>query len=165
MKIYEDAGCQYRNNKLVFIDYKPSRYLKKEVENLSADGGTNYDQGLSQAATAINSSNRENAKKLLFSWQMDNRPTTERTNLDMEMRQAKKTLEAAVTSAGKISCERFYAVGIGLPDSINIYTHDTTEKWKHGYYTWSGWNQGTCPDGGTYSNGYDISEQISGLDI
>lgn len=34
LKIYEDAGCQYRNNKLVFIDYKPSRYLKKEVEKL-----------------------------------------------------------------------------------------------------------------------------------
>ena len=47
----------------------------------------------------------------------------------------KKTLEAAVTSAGKINCERFYAVGIGLPNSINIYTHDDEEKWKHDYYT------------------------------
>lgn len=36
LKIYEDARCQYRNNKLVFIDYKPSRYLKKEVEKLGA---------------------------------------------------------------------------------------------------------------------------------
>ena len=34
--------------------------LKKKAGELSADGGTNYDQGLSQAATAINSSSREN---------------------------------------------------------------------------------------------------------
>ena len=41
--------------------------------------------------------------------------------------------------------------------SITIYTHDEYPRWRHGYYT--------CPDGGTYSNGYDISEQISGLSI
>lgn len=146
-------------------DWVDGTNLKKEVKNLSADGGTNYDQGLSQAATAINSSNRENAKKIVI-FLTDGQPTYYGTNKSGYGNEtSKKTLEAAVTSAGKISCERFYAVGIGLPDSINIYTHDTTEKWKHGYYTWSGWNQGTCPDGGTYSNGYDISEQISGLDI
>lgn len=146
-------------------DWVDGTNLKKEVKNLSADGGTNYDQGLSQAATAINSSNRENAKKIVI-FLTDGQPTYYGTNKSGYGNEtSKKKLEAAVTSAGKISCERFYAVGIGLPDSINIYTHDTTEKWKHGYYTWSGWNQGTCPDGGTYSNGYDISEQISGLDI
>lgn len=146
-------------------DWVDGTNLKKEVKNLSADGGTNYDQGLSQAATAINSSNRENAKKIVI-FLTDGQPTYYGTNKSGYGNEtSKKTLEAAVTSAGKISCERFYAVGIGLPDSINIYTHDTTEKWKHGYYTWSGWNQGTCPDGGTYSNGYDISEQISGLSI
>ena len=146
-------------------DWVDGTNLKKEVKNLSADGGTNYDQGLSQAATAINSSNRENAKKIVI-FLTDGQPTYYGTNKSGYGNEtSKKTLEAAVTSAGKISCERFYAVGIGLPDSINIYTHDTTEKWKHDYYTWSGWNQGTCPDGGTYSNGYDISEQISGLSI
>lgn len=146
-------------------DWVDGTNLKKKVKNLSADGGTNYDQGLSQAATAINSSNRENAKKIVI-FLTDGQPTYYGTNKSGYGNEtSKKTLEAAVTSAGKISCERFYAVGIGLPDSINIYTHDTTEKWKHGYYTWSGWNQGTCPDGGTYSNGYDISEQISGLSI
>lgn len=146
-------------------DWVDGTNLKKEVKNLSADGGTNYDQGLSQAATAINSSNRENAKKIVI-FLTDGQPTYYGTNKSGYGNEtSKKTLEAAVTSAGKISCERFYAVGIGLPDSINIYTHDTTKKWKHGYYTWSGWNQGTCPDGGTYSNGYDISEQISGLSI
>lgn len=146
-------------------DWVNGTNLKKAVKNLSADGGTNYDQGLSQAATAINNSNRENAKKIVI-FLTDGKPTYYGTKpYGYGNETSKKTLEAAVTSAGKISCERFYAVGIGLPNSINIYTHDDEKKWEHGYYTWGGWNQGTCPDGGTYSNGYDISEQISGLSI
>lgn len=146
-------------------DWVNGTKLKKEAGKLSADGGTNYDQGLSKAATAINSSSRENAKKIVI-FLTDGKPTYYGTNKSGYGNEtSKKTLEAAVTSAGKISCERFYAVGIGLPNSINIYTHDKTEEWKHGYYTRGGWNQGTCPDGGTYSNGYDISEQISGLSI
>ena len=146
-------------------DWVNGTKLKKEAGKMSADGGTNYDQGLSKAATAINSSSRENAKKIVI-FLTDGKPTYYGTNKSGYGNEtSKKTLEAAVTSAGKISCERFYAVGIGLPNSINIYTHDKTEEWEHGYYTWGGWNQGTCPDGGTYSNGYDISEQISGLSI
>ena len=138
-------------------DWVNGTNLKKAVKNLSADGGTNYDQGLSQAATAINNSNRENAKKIVI-FLTDGKPTyygTDKSGYGDET--SKKTLEAAVASAGKISCERFYAVGIGLPSSITIYTHDEYPRWRHGYYT--------CPDGGTYSNGYDIYEQISGLDI
>ena len=146
-------------------DWVNGTKLKKEAGKLSADGGTNYDQGLSKAATAINSSSRENAKKIVI-FLTDGKPTYYGTNKSGYGNEtSKKTLEAAVTSAGKISCERFYAVGIGLPNSINIYTHDKTEEWEHVYYTGGGWNQGTCPDGGTYSNGYDISEQISGLSI
>ena len=146
-------------------DWVNGTKLKKEAGKMSADGGTNYDQGLSKAATAINSSSRENAKKIVI-FLTDGKPTYYGTNKSGYGNEtSKKTLEAAVTSAGKISCERFYAVGIGLPNSINIYTHDKTEEWEHGYYTWGEWNQGTCPDGGTYSNGYDISEQISGLSI
>ena len=128
---------------------------------MSADGGTNYDQGLSQAATAINSSSRENAKKIVI-FLTDGKPTYYGTNpYGYGNETSKKTLEAAVRSASKISCERFYAVGIGLPGSINIYTHDDNPYWDHNSY----WHQGTCPDGGTYSKGYDISEQISGLRI
>ena len=138
-------------------DWVNGTNLKKEAGKLSADGGTNYDQGLTKAATAINSSSRENAKKIVI-FLTDGKPTyygTDKSGYGDET--SKKTLEAAVASAGKISCERFYAVGIGLPSSITIYTHDEYPRWRHGYYT--------CPDGGTYSNGYDIYEQISGLDI
>ena len=135
--------------------------LKKKAGELSADGGTNYDQGLSQAATAINSSSRENAKKIVI-FLTDGKPTYYGTNpYGYGNETSKRTLEAAVRSASKISCERFYAVGIGLPGSINIYTHDDNPYWDHNSYL----HQGTCPDGGTYSKGYDIYEQISGLDI
>lgn len=139
-------------------DWVNGTNLKKEAGKLSADGGTNYDQGLTKAATAINSSSRENAKKIVI-FLTDGKPTyygTKPYGYGYGNETSKKTLEAAVSSASKISCERFYAVGIGLPPSINIYTHDEYKTWRH-YYT--------CPDGGTYSNGYDIYEQISGLDI
>lgn len=146
-------------------DWVNGTNLKKEAGKLSADGGTNYDQGLTKAATAINSSSRENAKKIVI-FLTDGKPTYYGTNKSGYGNEtSKKTLEAAVRSASKISCEKFYAVGIGLPPSINIYTHDKTKSWEHGYHTYYGWEKGTCPDNGTYSKGYDIYEQISGLDI
>ena len=146
-------------------DWVNGTNLKKEAGKLSADGGTNYDQGLTKAATAINSSSRENAKKIVI-FLTDGKSTYYGTNKSGYGNEtSKKTLEAAVRSASKISCEKFYAVGIGLPPSINIYTHDKTKSWEHGYYTYYGWEKGTCPDNGTYSKGYDIYEQISGLDI
>jgi hypothetical protein len=33
---YERAGCKYRNNKLIIIDYKPSRYLKNFSKKIDA---------------------------------------------------------------------------------------------------------------------------------
>ena len=144
--------------------------LKNKVTELSADGGTNYDQGLSQAATAINSSTRENAKKIVI-FLTDGEPTyygTQPSGLGSGT--SKNTLAAAVTSAGKINCEKFYAVGIGLSSSVNVYTHDNEAYWRH---------RGNCPEKGQkvqseyYGNWYvdqnywyyDIFETISGLNI
>lgn len=36
LKVYSDAGCKYRNNKLIFVDYNPSHYLKQYVQKLDA---------------------------------------------------------------------------------------------------------------------------------
>lgn len=151
-------------------DWVNGTNLKKEAGKLSADGGTNYDQGLTKAATAINSSSRENAKKIVI-FLTDGQPTyygTESSGLRSST--SKNTLAAAVTSAGKISCERFYAVGIGLPSSINIYTHDDEKYWNH---------RENCSEKGQkvqseyYGNWYydryywyyDIFETTSGLNI
>lgn len=151
-------------------DWVNGTNLKKEAGKLSADGGTNYDQGLSQAATAINSSSRENAKKIVI-FLTDGKPTYYGTKpYGYGDETSKKTLEAAVTSAGKIKCERFYAVGIGLPSSVNVYTHDNTKYWSH---------RENCSEEGQkvqseyygswfYDRSYwyyDIFETISGLDI
>lgn len=151
-------------------DWVNGTNLKKEAGKLSADGGTNYDQGLTKAATAINSSSRENAKKIVI-FLTDGKPTYYGTNKSgYGDETSKKTLEAAVTSAGKISCERFYAVGIGLPSSVNVYTHDDTKYWSH---------RGNCSEKGQkvkseyygswlydqYYWYYDIFETISGLNI
>ena len=88
-------------------DWVNGTNLKKEAGKLSADGGTNYDQGLTKAATAINSSSRENAKKIVI-FLTDGKPTyygTDKSGYGDET--SKKTLEAAVASARKISCEMF----------------------------------------------------------
>lgn len=151
-------------------DWVNGTNLKEEAGKLSAYGGTNYDQGLAQAATAINSSSRENAKKIVI-FLTDGKPTYYGTKpYGYGNETSKKTLEAAVTSAGKISCERFYAVGIGLPSSVNVYTHDDTKYWSH---------RGNCSEKGQkvkseyygswlynqYYWYYDIFETISGLNI
>ena len=114
-------------------------------------------------------SGRENAKKIVI-FLTDGKPTYYGTNKSGYGDQtSKKTLEAAVTSAGKISCERFYAVGIGLPSSVNVYTHDDTKYWSH---------KGDCSEkgqriqseyyGSWYGQDYwyyDIFETTSGLNI
>lgn len=36
LNVYHNAGCKYRTNRLVFIDYSPSRYLKDRAAKLGA---------------------------------------------------------------------------------------------------------------------------------
>ena len=149
--------------------------LKEKVKKLEADGGTNYDKGLANAATAINSSAREGAKKIVI-FLTDGQPTYYGDGpKGYGNKTSKSTLDAAIESARKISCSGFYAVGIGLPDTTNIYTHDGTLnnqdnlKWNHGHWerNWWGkeWVDDPCPDGGKNQDGYDVYEQISGLEI
>lgn len=138
--------------------------LKEKVKKLEADGGTNYDKGLANAATAINSSAREGAKKIVI-FLTDGQPTYYGDKKGYGSYTSKNTLDAAITSAGKISCSDFYAVGIGLPGEkgVTVYTHDDNMYWSHG--------RGNCSKGGSkYEEGwfgytYDVYEQISGLEI
>ena len=136
--------------------------LKEKVKKLEADGGTNYDKGLANAATAIDSSTREGAKKIVI-FLTDGKPTYYGNKQGYGSDTSKNTLDAAITSAGEISCSDFYAVGIGLPGEkgVTVYTHDDTMYWSHG--------RGNCSKGGSKYEGwrytYDIYEQISGLEI
>ena len=118
--------------------------LKEKVKKLEANGGTNYDKGLANAATAITSSTREGAKKIVI-FLTDGQPTYYGDKKGCGLDTSKNTLDAAITSAGEISCNDFYAVGIGLPGEggVPVYTYDN-HYYHHNYY---------------------ISEQISGLEI
>lgn len=92
------------------------------VARLSADGGTNYDRGLANAATAIGTA-ESGAKKIVI-FLTDGQPTYYGSTSNCGAHTSYKTLLNALTSANSINCSDFYAVGIGLPGSINIYTMD-----------------------------------------
>lgn len=104
------------------------------VRRLSAEGGTNYDRGLSNAATAIGTA-ESGAKKIVI-FLTDGEPTyygdrpSGFGNVTSE-----KTLAAAQDSAEKIKCDEFYAVGINLPSKVKIY-----KKNRDYSYTTSGLN-------------------------
>lgn len=104
------------------------------VRRLSAEGGTNYDRGLSNAATAIGTA-ESGAKKIVI-FLTDGEPTyygdrpSGFGNVTSE-----KTLAAAQDSAEIIKCDEFYAVGINLPSKVKIY-----KKNRDYSYTTSGLN-------------------------
>lgn len=141
--------------------------LKKTVSNLRATGGTNYDQGLQQGATAINSA-RTGARKIVI-FLTDGEPTFYGTDIGSNGYPAglgnatsNATLQAALVSAKAVECNDFYAVGVGLSSSINIYTHDG--RFNENSYNNIYWNHGggRCPDKGSKSGNYCILDNISG---
>lgn len=116
--------------------------INRIVQNLSIEDaqGTNYDQGLDATSTAIQDA-RSDAKKIVI-FLTDGQPTyygESEYNKYLGYRVAKgrgrttsqNTLSAALNSAAKISCDQFYAVGLGLPTSIPIYLYDST---SYDYY-------------------------------
>ena len=152
--------------------------LENTIENMTADGGTNYDQGLQQGAAAAKSA-RTGARKIVIfltdgqpSFYGSKKASGSKYPLGYGRETNNATLQAALQSADSITCSDFYAVGIGLPKNINIFTHDgrfeTREKnrsWKsnHG-------NKYTCELGGkkTYiDDGYYgcVLDTISGEDL
>lgn len=86
------------------------------VSSLRADGGTNYDDGLSKTATAINDARLDADKIVIFL--TDGEPTyynSENGGHAGPGDQANEnTYNAALTSARLITCDRFMAIGISL---------------------------------------------------
>ena len=98
------------------------------VKNLKADGGTNYDQGLTKGKDAIGSG-RSDAKKVVI-FLTDGKPTYYGTGPSgCGADTSTKVMSAALNSAAKIVCSDFYAVGIKLPDKVNVYKYD-----RHSYH-------------------------------
>ena len=103
------------------------------VARLSAKGGINYDRGLANAATAIGTA-ESGAKKIVI-FLTDGQPTYYGSTSNCGAHTSYNTLSKALTSANSINCNDFYAVGIGLPGSIDIYTEDRDtcyENRRHG---------------------------------
>lgn len=93
------------------------------VEWLSADGGTNYDQGLTKGADAVKNA-RTDAKKVVI-FLTDGKPTyygTKPSGCGQDT--STNVMTSAINSAKKITCTDFYAVGIGLPKSVEVYQSD-----------------------------------------
>ena len=106
------------------------------IKNLKADGGTNYDKGLSYGGTAITNGSRTDAKKIVI-FLTDGQPTyygDRPSNCGSHTSEA--TLNTAQNSASTIICSEFYAVGIGLPSSVSIYSQTGSDNWEGNY--WSG---------------------------
>ena len=93
------------------------------VEKLSAYGGTNYDQGLTKGADAVGDARTEAKKVVIFL--TDGKPTYYGTRPDgCGEDTSTNVMTYAINSAAKIICSDFYAVGIGLPDKVNVYKYD-----------------------------------------
>ena len=106
------------------------------IKNLKADGGTNYDKGLSYGGTAITNGSRTDAKKIVI-FLTDGQPTyygDGPSNCGSHTSEA--TLNSAQNSASTIICSEFYAVGIGLPSSVSIYSQTGSDNWEGNF--WSG---------------------------
>lgn len=122
---------------LATTNWVDSTVLGNAVNNLNyvSAGGTNYDQGLSAGANALSTGARTDARKIVI-FLTDGEPTFYgihryhstwgQTADGRGSSTSKATLNAAITSAGKIECDDFYAVGISLKDNIDIYTYDNT---------------------------------------
>lgn len=80
-------------------------------------GGTNYQAGLTKAGIAINSG-RQDANKIVI-FLTDGEPTYHGVDDEGGGNETEKDdYEGALTGAETISCNSFYAIGMGLPDKV-----------------------------------------------
>lgn len=153
--------------------------LYGKVGSLTAEGGTNYDQGFQKGKTAIDDA-RPDAKKVVI-FLTDGQPTYYGTIASgLGDATSTNTLTAALNSAATITCTDFYAVGIGLPNEVPVYTYDNSYRYTDKNYkdltgqgvldliknkvnaaTKDAWNL-TKDANGTYSSLTDKFQQIAG---
>lgn len=100
-----------------WISAEDINQIVQDYGNGSCDGGTNYEAGLTQAGNAINSA-RDGAVKIVI-FLTDGEPTYHGvSDKGGGNETSKEDYEGALTGAGTITCDRFYAVGMGLPDQV-----------------------------------------------
>ena len=146
-----ETNASVKTNQWVDGDKLYNDYVKK----LSADGGTNYDQGLTKGADAVKSARTEAKKVVIFL--TDGNPTfygTNPENTNCGSHTTVNVLNAALNSAAGIVCSDFYAVGLKLSDSVEIYRQDAKDEYSGSIY-YGSWVHGNRT----------VSETISGLTL
>ena len=139
-----------KTNQWVDGDKLYNDYVKK----LSADGGTNYDQGLTKGADAVKSA-RTDAKKVVI-FLTDGKPTyygTKPSGCGNDT--STNVMTSAINSAAQITCSDFYAVGIGLPDSVKVYQSD-----DHYYGLFSSYHMGELDTNYANLTGQGVLDKI-----
>ena len=97
--------------------------------NKGQAGGTNYEAGLTQAGQVLHTARQNSTKIVIFL--TDGQPTFHGVNTSGGHTETdKEDYEGALKGAGTITCDRFYAVGMGLPDEV--YKPNRWEAWLSG---------------------------------
>lgn len=103
------------------------------IQNYSdydCDGGTNYEAGLTQAGKALGTARNNSTKIVIFL--TDGEPTYHGTNTQGGGNKTYvEDYEGAIKGASTIHCNRFYAVGMGLKNTLSIYEEGKLggDKW------------------------------------
>ena len=139
--------------------------FKKAVGKLEAEGGTNYHDGLTIAKTCLDAARTDAIKIVIFL--TDGQPTYYvKQGWDGQYYVAgrggttsENTIINALNAAGQITCDKFYAVGIGLPDKIKDGNNSYNGKvFKYDDYSYRS-------DYKDDTKGIDLSKSVSGLQI
>ena len=110
------------------INNKIQSYTNADC-NKGQAGGTNYEAGLTQAGQVLYTARQNSTKIVIFL--TDGQPTFHDVNTSGgHTKTNKEDYEGALEGAGTITCDRFYAVGMGLPDEV--YRPNLWEEWLSG---------------------------------
>lgn len=110
------------------INNKIQSYTNADC-NKGQAGGTNYEAGLTQAGQVLHTARQNSTKIVIFL--TDGQPTFHGVNTSGGHTETdKEDYEGALKGAGTITCDRFYAVGMGLPDEV--YQPNWGEAWLSG---------------------------------
>lgn len=94
--------------------------------SIKSKQGTNYDKGFQKAKDALSGARNGASKIVVFL--TDGKPTYYGNKSGLGDETSVNTLNAAYSSAGNITCDQFYAVGISL-DNVTIYQNDYYDFW------------------------------------
>ena len=170
----------YGNKVAGWVD---SEEFKRKINALTANGGTNYDQGLVTAKSCLSSARTQATKIVIFL--TDGQPTFygNSSNWVSYYREyypygrgsttSERCITKALASASNISCDKFYGVGIGLLSKIEDDNYDVGRVYKYDDRKYG--NSGNALYSSDYRfynkstyniDGINLStDNISGLDI